>query len=122
MGRLRPEYVASLGLQNESAGRGEKTVDAIRAGDDFKRDVKVALSIPVIVACGVGLGLVLSGIFLLEAFVAQVYEGFGKGVVVSCILKGKRQLRIVSPLSRLRCLPWLFPKSLAPTTVLRSSW
>ena len=122
MGRLRPEYVASLGLQDESAGRGEKTVDAIRAGDDFKRDVKVALSIPVIAACGVGLGLVLSGIFVLEAFVAQVYEGFGKGVVVSCILKGKRQLRIVSPLCRLRCLPWLFPKSLAPTTVLRSSW
>ncbi len=51
------------------------------------RDVKVAVSIPVIVASGMGLGLVLSGIFILEAFVAQVYEGFGKGVVVSQALK-----------------------------------
>jgi len=83
VGRLRPEYVANLGIQDQSVGRGEKTVDVIRAGDDFKRDVKVALSIPVIVACGLGLGFVLSGIFLLEAFVSQVYDGFGKEVVVS---------------------------------------
>lgn len=87
VGRLRPEYIANLGIQDRSAGRGEKTVDAIRAGDDFMRDVKVAVSIPVIVASGMGLGLVLSGIFILEAFVAQVYEGFGKGVVVSQALK-----------------------------------
>jgi len=87
VGRLRPEYIANLGIQDQSAGLGEKTVDAIRAGDDFMRDVKVAVSIPVIVASGMGLGLVLSGIFILEAFVAQVYEGFGKGVVVSQALK-----------------------------------
>ena len=79
--RLRPEYVASLGI-NE-AGSGEKTVDAIRAGDDLKRDGKIALSIPVIGLCGVGLGCVLSGIFVLEAFVSRVYEGFGEQVVVS---------------------------------------
>lgn len=83
VGRLRPEYVASLGLEEQKAGGGEKTVDAIRAGNDLKRDAKMAASVPVIIACGVGLGTVLSGIFVLEAFVTQVYEGFGAGVVVS---------------------------------------
>ena len=82
VGRLRPEYVANLGLQQQTPGQGEKTVDAIQAGDDLKRDAKIALSIPVIAACGVGLGLVLSGIFVIEALVAQVYEGLGKEVVV----------------------------------------
>ncbi|KAK4684084.1 anoctamin-10, partial [Tremellales sp. Uapishka_1] len=75
--RLRPEYVASVGLLNS----GSNAVDAIREGDDLKRDAKVALSVPVIAACGVGLGCVLSGIFLLEAFVGAVYEGTGKEVV-----------------------------------------
>ena len=82
VGRLRPEYVANLTLEQQTPGRGEKTVDAIRAGDDLKRDAKIALSIPVIAACGLGLGLVLSGIFVIEAFVTQLYEGIGKEVVV----------------------------------------
>lgn len=43
----------------------------------------MAASIPVIVICGVGLGVLLMGIFVLEAFVGQVYEGVGKQVVVS---------------------------------------
>ncbi|ORY26484.1 calcium-activated chloride channel-domain-containing protein [Naematelia encephala] len=81
VGRLRPEYVANLGLDHQGAGKGEQAVDAIRAGDDLKRDVKLALSVPVIIASGFGLGVVLMGIFVLEAFVAQIYEGVGKQVV-----------------------------------------
>ena len=81
VGRLRPEYVANLGLDKRTGG--DNAVDTIRAGDDLKRDVKLAASIPVIIACGVGLGCVLMGIFMLEAFVAQAYEGVGKQVVVS---------------------------------------
>lgn len=79
VGRLRPEYVANLSL----AKRGTDQVNAFHAGDETKRDVKMAASIPVIAICGIGLGVVLMGIFLLEAFVAQVYEGVGKQVVVS---------------------------------------
>ena len=52
-------------------------MDTIQAGNDLKRDVKVAASVPVIIACGVGLGFVLMGIFVLEAFVALATELFG---------------------------------------------
>ena len=83
--RLRSEYVANLGLDKRATGNGAVT-DTIQAGNDLKRDVKVALSVPVIVACGLGLGCVLMGIFVLEAFVAEVYEGVGKKVVVSHFL------------------------------------
>lgn len=48
----------------------------------MKRDVKVATSVPVIAACGVGLGVLLMGVFLLEAFVSEIYEGLGQGIVV----------------------------------------
>jgi anoctamin-10 len=69
VGRLRPEYVANLNFK--------------QSGSDGKRDVKVAASIPVIAACGMGLGGLLMGIFVLEAFVGEVYDGFGKEVLVS---------------------------------------
>ena len=82
VGRLRPEYVANLGL-GAQAPSGEDSVDAIQQGDQTKRDVKMALSVPVIMICGTILGFVLMGIFLLEAFVSQIWEGFGKEVVVS---------------------------------------
>ncbi|WWC90176.1 uncharacterized protein L201_005109 [Kwoniella dendrophila CBS 6074] len=83
VGRLRPEYVANLnlGLDNQHQQNGLDTVDTIQAGNDLKRDIKVAVSIPIIIACGIGLGIVLLGIFMLEAFVGQAYDGFGKEVV-----------------------------------------
>ncbi|KAL7420471.1 hypothetical protein Q5752_004421 [Cryptotrichosporon argae] len=80
--RLRPEYVANSRLDELGAqGDGLSVVDAVRAGDDLKRDAKVALSVPIIVACGAMLGVVLCGIFMLEAFVSEIYEGAGKQVV-----------------------------------------
>lgn len=81
VGRLRPEYVANLA--SAQSGAGSDQVNAFHAGDEAKRDVKMAASIPVIVICGVGLGVLLMGIFVLEAFVGEVYEGLGKQVVVS---------------------------------------
>jgi hypothetical protein len=84
VGRLRPEYVANLHLNSSKRSIGEQdSVDAVHAGDESKRDVKMAASIPVIALCGVGLGGLLMGIFVLEAFVGEVYDGFGKEVVVS---------------------------------------
>jgi anoctamin-10 len=71
-----------MGFDKQSAS-DEGAIDTIQAGNDLKRDAKVAASVPIIIACGVGLGCVLMGIFILEAFVAQAYEGFGKQVVVS---------------------------------------
>ena len=82
VGRLRPEYVANMGLDRPGAEK-RSIVDTVRAGDDLKRDIKVAASIPVIVGCGVVLGAVIMCIFMLEAFVSQAYEGVGKQVVVS---------------------------------------
>ncbi|WWD06320.1 hypothetical protein V865_004410 [Kwoniella europaea PYCC6329] len=79
VGRLRPEYVANLGLDKKE-NKGD-AVDLVQAGNDIKRDIKVTASIPIIIACGVGLGVVLLGIFMLEAFVGQAYDGFGKEVV-----------------------------------------
>lgn len=81
VGRLRPEYVANL--SNSQTQAGDDQVNAFHAGDEGKRDVKMAASIPVIVICGVGLGFLLMGIFVLEAFVGEVYEGLGKQIVVS---------------------------------------
>ncbi len=40
-------------------------------------------SIPVIVACGVGLGCLLTSVFLFEAFLMHLYDGVGKGIIVS---------------------------------------
>ncbi|WWD22681.1 hypothetical protein CI109_107174 [Kwoniella shandongensis] len=79
VGRLRPEYVANMGWDKE--GNDTSAVDAVQAGNDLKRDAKVAISVPIIAACGVGLGVVLMGIFVLEAFVGQVYDGIGKEIV-----------------------------------------
>ncbi|WRT63222.1 uncharacterized protein IL334_000125 [Kwoniella shivajii] len=84
VGKLRPEYVANMGLDTDNAAQqqnGDNAVDVVQAGNDLKRDIKIALSVPVIIACGIGLGIVLLGIFMLEAFVGQAYEGFGKEVV-----------------------------------------
>lgn len=87
VGRLRPEYVANLGLEKRDAS-ASGAVDALHAGDEGKRDAKMAASVPVIAACGVGLGIVLMGIFLLEAFVSQVWEGMGKDILVSQLDSG----------------------------------
>jgi hypothetical protein len=70
-------------LSTTQTQSGSDQVNAFHAGDEAKRDVKMAASIPVIVICGVGLGVLLMGIFVLEAFVGEVYEGIGKQVVVS---------------------------------------
>lgn len=112
--RLRPEYVAKLGLDKQHAS-GEGAVDTIQAGNDLKRDVKVAASVPIIIVCGVGLGVVLMGIFLLEAFVAQVYDGVGRQVVVSArhiVWTEARWMKLTSsPSSRLECSYWSCRKS-----------
>jgi anoctamin-10 len=104
VGKLRPEYVANNNLNQRSQG---DVVGAVNAWDHVQRDAKVLLSVPVIAICGVLLGTVLMGIFLLEAFVAQAYEGIGHQVLVSlmsCHQGG--QLIGNSRLSRPHCLYW----------------
>lgn len=101
VGRLRPEYVANLGLGATNGAQiargrgaedvkkeGEAAVDVAMRGDALKRDAKGVLSVLVIALCGVGLGGVLMSIFVLEAFVAEIYEGPGKEVVVSASYHG----------------------------------
>lgn len=84
--------MANLGLDkrsnaDHSAGgmkaEREHAVDVAQRGNDLKRDAKVVASVGVIAICGVVLGGVLMGIFVLEAFVAEIYDGWGKEVVVS---------------------------------------
>lgn len=81
MSKLRPEYVANL--EKRGKGTGKDVVGTVQKGDDDKRDLKVAASVPIIAICGVGLGLLLMAVFVLEAFVSEIYEGLGQGVVVS---------------------------------------
>ena len=83
VGRLRPEYVANLGLDKSSKAQSHGAIDTLHAGNSLKRESKVVASIPLIIACGVFLGVVLTGIFILEAFVAAAYDGPGKQIVVS---------------------------------------
>lgn len=71
------------GSAGGGSGGGEQAVDVVHAEDTGSRDVKMIASVPVIAACGVGLGVVLMGIFVLEAFVSQLWEGPGQSVVVS---------------------------------------
>lgn len=48
------------------------------------REVKMLASIPVIALCGAGLGCLLSGIFVFEAFLARLYDGwYGQQILVS---------------------------------------
>ncbi|XAO22454.1 hypothetical protein I312_101225 [Cryptococcus bacillisporus CA1280] len=108
-GRLRPEYVASLGLDKTTAQQGVETVDAVQAGNELRRDTKVAASVPIIAACGVGLGVVLMGLFVLEAFVSQLYDGPGKKIV-PLIPTGLFVLIVPSIVGAYQCLARLMVK------------
>ncbi|TXT10622.1 hypothetical protein VHUM_02127 [Vanrija humicola] len=72
VGRLRPQYVSAHNL---------KTVAEAQNKTDVVRDAKVVASVPVILACGGVLALVLTGIFMLEAFVGHLWHGAGKAIV-----------------------------------------
>lgn len=108
-GRLRPEYVASLGLDKTTTQQGVETVDAIQAANELRRDTKVAASVPIIAACGVGLGVVLMGLFVLEAFVSQLYYGPGKKIV-PLIPTGLFVLIVPSIVGAYQCLARLMVK------------
>lgn len=72
VGRLRPQYVAAHNLK--SVAEAQNTTDVVR-------DAKVVASVPIILACGAVLALVLTGIFMLEAFVGHLWHGAGKAIV-----------------------------------------
>lgn len=72
VGLMRPEYVLSHQLSSVSESHRRA---------DLRRDGKIVLSVPIILGCGLLLGCVLVGIFFLEAFVGQLWDGFGKEVV-----------------------------------------
>ncbi|KAL1408823.1 hypothetical protein Q8F55_005637 [Vanrija albida] len=72
VGRLRPQYVAAHQLRN--VADAQNTTDVVR-------DAKVVASVPIILACGAVLGLVLTCIFMLEAFVGHLWHGAGKAIV-----------------------------------------
>lgn len=88
---FRPQYIArildpnhprtlknqgKLKLANPSA-----SLTTGRESDVMSREIKMLASVPLITACGVGLGLLLTAIFIIEAFLTKLYEGFGKQAV-----------------------------------------
>lgn len=70
--RMRPQYVISHNLQS---------LDQPQHKSDLIRDSKMVASVPVVLMCGAVLGVVLMCIFMLEAFVGQLWHGPGKAVV-----------------------------------------
>lgn len=50
----------------------------------WKKDVRVLASVPVILLFAALLATLLTGIFVFEAFVTQLYAGPGHKLVVSC--------------------------------------
>lgn len=69
---LRPQYVQGHNMSRVGA-------ESHRTG--LIREVKVVGSIPLIIGCGVILGCILMGIFMLEAFVGHLWHGPGKSFV-----------------------------------------
>lgn len=72
VGGLRPQYVRAHKV---------KSIDEPHTKSDLVRDSKVIFSIPIIITCGAALGVVLMTIFMIEAFVGQLWDGPGKVVV-----------------------------------------
>lgn len=72
VGGLRPQYVRAHNV---------RSIEEPHTKSDVVRDSKVIFSIPVILACGAALGVVLMTIFMIEAFVGQLWHGPGKAVV-----------------------------------------
>lgn len=87
--RLRPEYLVTLPGTFGHAAPATTATNAIQASHNpqedptlFSREVRKFASVPVILALGSGLALVLTGIFVFEQFLAKLYSGFGaRGVV-----------------------------------------
>lgn len=88
---FRPQYIArildpshprtlkqqgKLKLANPSA-----SLTTGRESDVMAREIKMMASIPLITACGLGLGVLLTGIFIVEAFLTKLYDGFGKQAI-----------------------------------------
>lgn len=72
VGRMRPQYVISHNVHS---------LDDPHHHSDLVRDSKMVASIPVILMCGALLGCVLMSIFMLEAFVGQLWHGPGKAII-----------------------------------------
>lgn len=80
---LRPQYLASLsdtaGIAVPDSVTEQKTLSPSPRDTQFlMREAKMGASVPVLVACGTALGALLTGIFIFEAFFAQLYDGPGK--------------------------------------------
>ncbi|KLT41542.1 DUF590-domain-containing protein [Cutaneotrichosporon oleaginosum] len=72
VGRMRPQYVINQQIQ---------TLDQPHHKADLVRDGKMVASIPVVISCGILLGIVLMCIFMLEAFISQLWHGPGKAII-----------------------------------------
>lgn len=72
VGRMRPQYVI-----NEKV----TSLDQPHHKADLVRDGKMIASIPVVLLCGALLGCVLLSIFMLEAFISQLWRGSGKAII-----------------------------------------
>ncbi|BEJ17630.1 hypothetical protein CspHIS471_0610310 [Cutaneotrichosporon sp. HIS471] len=72
VGRMRPQYVI-----NEKV----MSLDQPHHKADLVCDGKMIASVPIVLLCGALLGCVLLSIFMLEAFISQLWHGPGKAVI-----------------------------------------
>jgi len=77
--KRRAQYRKETGL---SAGAGV-SVETLESSMWWKQELKMLASIPVIFLFALFLFALLTGIFVLEAFVAQLYTGPAQKIVVS---------------------------------------
>ncbi|CAE6500154.1 unnamed protein product, partial [Rhizoctonia solani] len=76
--RRRVEFIAT---SNQDQSEDNIAADADVLFPWWKREFRMALSVPVIGLFGALLGGLLTAIFLFEAFVTQLYDGPGKGYI-----------------------------------------
>ncbi len=78
------ERLLSLRIGTRGSARVEKRRVEYRPGMKWwNKDLRVFASVPLITLFATLLAVILTGIFVLEVFVTQLYEGPGKQFVVS---------------------------------------
>ena len=71
-----------VGVESREKFRAQSTA-ASKSRVWWQSDIRVLAGIPILLLCAAGLVGVLTGLFVFEAFVTALYDGFGKEYIVS---------------------------------------
>lgn len=87
------QRVLSVRWGTRGSFRVEKRRANYKAIAWWRRDLRIMTSIPVILFFAAILAVLLTGIFVFEAFITQLYNGPGQGIIVSIPLPAIRRVR-----------------------------